>query len=550
MVVGGLILSRLITEAAERSAAEARTRALETEAALRESTEQSRLLQEANRLKSEFLANMSHELRTPLNGIIGFAELMHDGRVGPISAEHKEYLGDILTSARHLIQLINDILDLAKVEAGKLEFRPERVDLAALVTEVRNTLRALAAEKHLRIESVVDRGLDEVVLDPSRFKQVLYNYLSNALKFTPADGQVMIRVMPEGADAIRLEVEDTGVGIEEADIARLFVEFEQLDNSMAKKYAGTGLGLALTRRLVEAQGGTVGVQSMPGQGSLFFAVLPWIAQTASPVEAAHDPPPDQNQFGTPAILVVEDDTHDRTWLTQTLARAGYAVTTATTGGEALALCHAQTFDAITLDLMLPDIDGLEVLRALRTAGLNRDAPVIVVSVVAEKAVGVGFSIHDFLVKPVRAEELLASLERAGVRRDSAATVLVVDDDPTVLKLMEVTLSQLGMHPICRPDGESGLRAVEAHPDAVVLDLMMPGMDGFEFLQRFRRTATGRRTPVIIWTNHDLSVEDRAWLQAASEAVVLKSQAGAAALLEELRAYLPAPPGSANHPIST
>jgi protein-histidine pros-kinase len=236
--------------------------------------EQYRRAQEASRLKSEFLANMSHELRTPLNAIIGFAEMMHDGKLGPVSSDHKEFLGDILSSARHLLQLIDGTLDLAKVGSGRMEFRPEPLDVGRLVTEVRDILRNLESSTGVPISVEVAPSLGEVVADSAKLKQVLYNYLSNALKFTPPGGRVKIRVGPEGEGRFRLEIEDTGIGIKPEDLGRLFVEFQQLDAGTAKKYAGTGLGLALTKRIVEAQGGEVGVRSVPGQGSTFFAVLP------------------------------------------------------------------------------------------------------------------------------------------------------------------------------------------------------------------------------------------------------------------------------------
>jgi signal transduction histidine kinase len=217
---------------------------------------------------------MSHELRTPLNAIIGFTELMYRGRVGPVSAEHQEYLGDILTSAQHLLQLINDVLDLAKVESGKMELRPEPVDLGLLVSEVRDILRGLAASAHLQVESYVDPEVGPVVADPARVKQILYNYLSNAIKFTPAHGRITIRILPAGGAMFRIDVEDTGIGIAAHDVGKLFLEFQQLDASAAKKYQGTGLGLALTKRLAEAHGGQVAVQSRLGEGSTFSAILP------------------------------------------------------------------------------------------------------------------------------------------------------------------------------------------------------------------------------------------------------------------------------------
>jgi PAS domain S-box-containing protein len=237
---------------------------------------ENRRMHEANRLKSEFLANMSHELRTPLNAIIGFSELMFKGKVGAVSDEHKEYLGDILNSSRHLLKLINDVLDLAKVESGKMEFVAESVDIGEVVVEVCDILRGIASAKRIRIQTEIESGFPPARLDPSKLKQVLYNYLSNALKFTPEDGLVTIRVTSEGRDCVRIEVEDTGIGIRPEDTHRLFIEFQQLDAGMAKKYAGTGLGLALTKRIVEAQGGSVGLRSEPGKGAAFWAVFPRI----------------------------------------------------------------------------------------------------------------------------------------------------------------------------------------------------------------------------------------------------------------------------------
>jgi PAS domain S-box-containing protein len=252
-------------------------------AAIRDISERKGLearLLDASRLKSEFLANMSHELRTPLNAIIGFADLMVRGKVGPLATNHEEYLGDILTSARHLLQLINDILDLAKVESGKMEFRPAPVEIAKLVKEVKDVVRGLAAVKRLRFERQLDPTLETVVVDAPRVKQILYNYLSNAIKFTPEGGTITVRVLPVDAARFRIEVEDTGIGIASEALGKLFVEFQQLDASAAKKYPGTGLGLALTKRLAEAHGGTVDVASTPGRGSTFAVILPRVSAAA------------------------------------------------------------------------------------------------------------------------------------------------------------------------------------------------------------------------------------------------------------------------------
>lgn len=267
----GFVLDRTKEKAAE---AKVREYTVALERANRELALAKEQAEASNRSKSSFLANMSHELRTPLNAIIGFAELLYDGHVPPGSPEHKEFLGDIVSSGRHLLQLINDILDLSKVEAGKLEFHPVPVDPRALIGEVIATLRNTAAGRQIEIAVVVDPELTQVTLDPARLKQVLYNYLSNALKFTPEGGKIIVRAQGEPANFFRISVEDTGVGIAPEDLRRLFLEFQQLEAGLDKKHAGTGLGLALTKRLVEAQGGSVAVESRLGVGSTFSAVLP------------------------------------------------------------------------------------------------------------------------------------------------------------------------------------------------------------------------------------------------------------------------------------
>jgi PAS domain S-box-containing protein len=273
-VVGASKIARDIREH-KRLLEERRTAAANEEAARREVLEaQNRRVQEASRLKSEFVANMSHELRTPLNSLVGFSELMADARVGPLPEQYREFAQVMHTSALHLLQLINDILDLARVESGKIDLMPQEVDLSTVVKETTTIVSGLAARQSIQITTDVDPTIGVVHLDPIRLKQVLYNYLSNAIKFTPEGGRVTVRVRSEGSDRFRLEVEDTGIGIRPEEEHRLFIEFQQLDASTAKKYAGSGLGLALTKRLVEAQGGTVGVYTVFGSGSTFFATLP------------------------------------------------------------------------------------------------------------------------------------------------------------------------------------------------------------------------------------------------------------------------------------
>ncbi len=510
-------------------------------AAIRDITERKQMedrMQQANRLKSEFLANMSHELRTPLNAIIGFTELMNDGEVDPASPQHKEFLGHILASGRHLLQLVNDILDLSKVEAGKMEFRPEQMNVPRIIGEVVAMLNSVAGAKRIQVETVIDPSVTEVVLDPGRFKQVLYNYLSNAIKFTPDGGRVKVRMRPESPDMLRLEVEDTGIGIKEEDIPRLFIEFQQLDAALTKKHPGTGLGLALTKRIVDAQGGSVGVRSTPGEGSVFHAILPrgrsLHSLPAVPAAEEERPPP-----GGPSILVVDADPGDRALLARTLSDSGYVVQTTATGGQALSVFRAGDFDAVTLDLSLPDMSGLEVLRRFRRGDAKPMVPIIIVAVIADPDTVAAFPVHDVIPKPVDGPAVLASLERAGVTVEGGGPVLVVDDDPSSLGLMAATLSKLGYRFVCKPDAPAALSAVRtAPPSAVILDLLMPGMDGFEFLWRFRSEARNRDVPVIVWTAKDLTSEEEEHLRNNAQAVHAKMSGGLAQLVEEVKRAVP------------
>jgi PAS domain S-box-containing protein len=520
-----------VLDISERKRLEAvRTRSLELES-------ENRRIQEASRLKSEFLANMSHELRTPLNSIIGFAELLHDREVDPASPQYVEFLGDILRSGRHLQQLINDVLDLAKVEAGKIELRPEEVDVAQLIAEVCAVLRGVAANKGIRIEADVAKEAQRATLDPGRFKQILYNYLSNALKFTPEGGKVNVSARPEGLGMLCLTVEDTGIGIAPADLGRLFVDFQQLEAGATKKHAGTGLGLALTKRLVEAQGGSVGVKSVVGRGSQFFAILP---MHAAVTDVVLDRVPAQYglRSGAASVLVIEDDARDRALLIQTLARAGYGVEAVATGRQGITSCSERVFDAITLDLLLPDMTGLDVLHRIRLEGQNQLTPVIVVSIVAERGMMAGFSVQDYLTKPVNGRHLLQAFEQARVPPRKGKKILIVDDDPAAQRLMSATLKDLGYDIHVSSGGEEALAfASVEQPLAVVLDLVMPGVDGIEFLIRFREMVSNRSVPVIIWTMKDLTSGDHKKLREMAQAIVEKNNWRPSTFLDEIRALI-------------
>ncbi len=373
--------------------------------------EQYRLLQKADRLKSEFLANMSHELRTPLNSIIGFCEMLYEELVGPLSDKQKSCLNEVLNSSHHLLRLINDILDLAKVESGKMVFEPEPVELKQLIEDVQAILHPLLGKKGLHVALEVDSCVTGVVIDPAKFKQVLYNYLSNAIKFTADRGKISVRILPETPTSFRLEVEDTGIGIRAKDVERLFIEFQQLDSGTSKEFQGTGLGLALTKHLVEAQGGFVGVRSAVGVGSTFFAVLPHVTEKTSDEENEQIVSLPAPVSGRPDLLIIEDEYRELELLAQYSLDADYNVDYARRGTQARKQCQTKRFDVIALDLILPDMDGWDLLRMIRTEGPNSDTPIIIVTMVKEKGMDIGFDIEAIFTKPIQRAEILETLKR-------------------------------------------------------------------------------------------------------------------------------------------
>ncbi|HUR68757.1 MAG TPA: response regulator [Candidatus Thermoplasmatota archaeon] len=507
-------------------------RSREARYAAEELRRQNFAMQEATRLKSEFLANMSHELRTPLNGIIGFADLMASGKVGPVNPEHEEFVQDILTSARHLLQLINDVLDLAKVEAGRMEFRPETFDPKEVLEETLVVVRPLAERKGIEMRVETAPEIATVDLDPVRFKQITYNFVSNAIKFTPERGSVTIRVAAEGPDRIRLEVQDTGVGIRAEDIPKLFHEFSQLDAGMAKHHQGTGLGLALVKRLAEAQGGTVGVQSAPGKGSTFHVILPRAAPKVSDATSSEAP----LVASGPRVLVIDDERADRDAIVGALRAHGYQVDTASNGREALQLIASNTYDAATIDLVLPDIHGYDLVRALRERAGGARVAVLIVTQLAKDKVHASFRVDGVFHKPVDGATLAEALQKLSVMPAPDRAVLVVDDDPTVRRLVETHLRSLGYRAITAADGFEALAAVKREqPAFIVLDLVMPNMDGFSFLDAYRRD--GGAAPVLVWTSKDLTAEETALLRGQVQIIAYKAEGGSFALANQLEEAL-------------
>ncbi|MFG6430884.1 PAS domain S-box protein [Roseateles sp. LYH14W] len=459
---------------------------------------ENRRVQESSRLKSLFLANMSHELRTPLNAVIGFSDLLNmDGR--PVdAARQRQWLQHISSSGRHLLNMINDVLDLSKIEAGKMDFHAEPVDLGTIVDDVMATVAVLAEQRTLSLKSSIAPELHGLVLDPARLKQVLLNYLSNAIKFTPAGGRIELRMLGEGPRLWRLEVEDTGLGIAPDRIGHLFVEFQQLDDGFTKRHQGTGLGLALTRRLVEAQGGRVGVYSEPGQGSRFYAVLPRQPES----DAADQPRPAHQQ------LVALREHPLRDGVARELSQAGVAVDTAATAAEVLRLARVRRYTELAIDLGLPDSPGLAMLAALRNGGPSMHAAVKALALTAADGAGVAFPVADVLAKPLRRAALARALVPLRERLAPGRPVLVVDDEAASRELMCAALAASDIATVAVSGGAEALQALASlDPAIVVLDLMMPGVDGFQVLHLLRSDARWAHVPVLVWTALSLSVED-------------------------------------------
>ena len=495
-------------------------------------------LRDASRAKSDFLASMSHELRTPLNAIIGFTELMREGpALDGRLAVPAEWVEHVYSSGGHLLELINDVLDLSKVEAGRLELVLEWVDLGAAVTESVAGLRPLAERKRLRIETAVPATT--VRLDRGRLRQILYNLLSNAIKFTPDGGSIRIAAS-EAQGELRLAVSDTGIGIAPADQAHVFEEFRQVGDP-ALRQSGTGLGLALTRRLVEAHGGRIELRSTPREGSTFTVLLPIVAQ---PVPAARDLPATARPALRPApaatardVLIIEDDPGAVRLLRTYLEADGYAVRVAADGERGLAEARRDPPAAILLDVLLPGIDGWDVLRGLKADEALRNIPVIIVTVVDEREVGLALGAVDYFLKPVDRDALLARLARYTFTtkvKHGPVRVLAVDDDPAALALVETALAPSGFSVTSTTSGRAAVELARAEPfELVICDLVMPELDGFGVVAALKADGRTRDAVILILTAHELSEADKARLNGHVAGIVDKGTMAA----EGLRAWL-------------
>lgn len=480
-------------------------------------------LQEADRLKSEFLASASHELRTPLNGIIGFTELIYDGAISPSSPKYKEFLGDILSSAKQLLTLINEILDLTKIEAGKFDFSPVKVNLVDLMNEIQDSFHSLFLKKHILFGIVIDPVLNEVIIDPEMLRRVINNYISNAIKFTAENGHITVRIYPVSKKNFRLEVQDTGIGIRSEDLNKLFTKFQQLESGSSQSYQGTGLGLSLVKHLVDAQGGQVGVESTVGKGSTFYAILPSFPYHRTFISHKTDlsaqPSSDEQNH---EVLIIERDSIERQIMLDALMVAGYKVTASENISEAAKQEHIHQFDAIILDLFNPDIGDWKLLRTLHSNMSSQEVNPVVIAAAFEQPIR--SKIQGFLIKPVETKSLLDALKKVTFKPQSTKTILIIDNDQQTILPTSKILVEYGFRVICKDNKISALLAVEQEsPDVVILDPFMSGMDGYEFLLYYHQTERGAYTPIIIWTQTKLSEEARTRLKISIQRVILNGR---------------------------
>jgi PAS domain S-box-containing protein len=497
-------------------------------------------LEGASRMKSEFLANMSHELRTPLNAIIGFSEVLKDGLMGELTDQQRGFIGDIFGSGKHLLSLINDILDLSKVEAGKMTLDLEPVQVSSLFANSLSIIREKAAARRIRLSMEADDALGSIDVDARKVKQIVYNLLSNAVKFTVEGGHVTLRArrvpradvgLPSGpwvgrtfplvaesefAEFLEIGVTDSGIGIPPEGLDRLFKPFSQIDSGLARRFEGTGLGLAMVKLLAELHGGAVCVESAVGEGSRFTVWLPLRAATAAQADLASDESPvmtrSSRPAGPPTALVVEDDLKSAELIRMQLEAEGFKVLHAASAEAALVIASAQPLSLITLDIMLPEMDGWEFLDRIKQVPSLSRIPVVMISIVTDRNRGFAMGAAAILQKPISRQELYESLVELGLfplARGRSLKVLVVDDDPKAVELIAVRVLGMAGTVLRAYGGQQAIdTARKERPDLIVLDLMMPEVNGFDVVEALTSRPDTARIPILVVTAKQITAEDR------------------------------------------
>jgi signal transduction histidine kinase/DNA-binding response OmpR family regulator/ligand-binding sensor domain-containing protein len=516
---------------------------------LRELQLKNREAEEANQAKSRFLANMSHELRTPMNAIIGFSEILIDRLETEIDAKSVSFIRAILSSGRHLLEIINDILDLSKVEAGRMELLPETFPVRHAIESVCQVMSGMSARKGITFAVEIDSELTAIETDQAKFKQILYNLLSNAVKFSPSDSVVRIRashIPAAGAreESIRIDIIDPGIGIARENQTLIFEEFRQVDGTLNRQYGGTGLGLSLVRKFVELQNGTLSVTSEVGKGSTFTFTLPiHFSGTTIPspiinVDGTVIPPGER-------VLVVEDDDRAFGTLATYLQAAAYVPVRARDADDALRLARTIRPVAITLDLVLPGVQGWDVLRALKADVITSSVPVIIISMIDNRELGIAFGADDYFVKPVDWSRMTRRLRE--ITTTTAAPkhprLLLIDDDVSIHDMLEGELTKHGYQLEKAFSGAEGLQCAKTSvPDVVILDLMMSGMSGFEVANLLKQNDATSHIPILAFTSREPSSKDLQELR-NFQGMVTKGGAAGTRLIQAIRALdarVPAP----------
>jgi PAS domain S-box-containing protein len=514
-----------------------------TEAELAEARDQPL---EANRTKSAFLANMSHELRTPLNAIIGYSEMVEEEL-------HEEGLDALVTdlqkinsAGRHLLTLINDVLDLSKVESGRMDLFIEEFDLASVVNDVISTIQPLIQKKANQLHIDCPDGIGSMEADLTKLRQTLFNLLSNASKFTD-HGDIRLTISraaaEDGSPTVRFAVTDSGIGMTPEQIAKLFQAFSQADASTTRKYGGTGLGLAISRHFCRLMGGEISVESELGKGSAFTVVLPAAVQVREPEP---EPAPDTGRGHMPigsTVLVIDDDPAVLELLERSLSKQGFSVTAATSGEAGLRLAAELRPRAIVLDVLMPSMDGWAVLSALKADPELAGIPVIMLSMVDDRNMGFALGATDYLSKPIDHQRLTAILRQHAGGPDR--TVLIVEDDPGTREILRRLLEREKCNVVQAENGQLGLqRVAEQPPSLILLDLMMPEMDGFEFVSQLRNHEQWRSIPVVVITAKDLTQPERLRLQGNVERIMTKGAYTRDELVSQVHQFLDSQTGAA------
>ena len=524
--------SHFIFAAFLRDITEQKQAQAQTEAHHRELESRNQEIEHANKMKSRFLAAMSHELRTPLNAVLGFASLLQED--SGLTAKQKRWVGHIRNGGNHLLQLINELLDLSKIEAGKLELTRTPLSPGDLLQEVTADIEPLLLSKNIRFSSRLEPGII-LDVDRIRFKQILYNLLSNAVKFTPEGGEVSVDIERLGHCAL-VKVQDNGAGIAPEQHESIFEEFKQIIDSESEVRNGTGLGLAITKKLVEQHGGQIKVESELGRGSCFSFTLPLAKADSLPVEQTGiSAGPEPTQSSSPIVLIIDDDPVATELLSQIVRSAGYRVETAHSEEEAIHKANQPNVAAITLDILFPAGNGFTTLELLKRRPEIASIPVIIVSVVDQKRVGFALGAAEYLLKPVSQSALKEALcKHVPIRTSFRPVILIVDDDPAALELTQSILRSSSYDVIAASSGEAALAILSQRAiNVILLDLMMPGMDGFELASRIQEDERLQHIPLFILTSQELTFQERKRLAQHAEKILSKTDAWGQQLLQEI-----------------